>query len=98
MQKLHEDTLHGLYGDGSKHVGVIAELCNKIINHCHSIMNRYIVEDNHLNGTIEKLTVTASSTFQNDIISDTSLELDGFIGKMEDDYHEQEQMEQEREQ
>ncbi|CAF5169512.1 unnamed protein product, partial [Rotaria sp. Silwood1] len=29
---------------------------------------------------------------------DTSLELDGFIGKMEDDYHEQEQMEQEREQ
>ncbi|CAF4718532.1 unnamed protein product [Rotaria sp. Silwood1] len=74
MQKLHEDTLHGLYGDGSKHVGVIAELCNKIINHCHSIMNRYIVEDNHLT------------------------ELDGFIGKMEDDYHEQEQMEQEREQ
>ncbi|CAF5162887.1 unnamed protein product, partial [Rotaria sp. Silwood1] len=60
-------------------------------------MNRYIVEDNHLTGTIEKLTVTASSTFQNDIISDTSLELDGFIGKMEDDYHEQEQMEQERE-
>ncbi|CAF0795858.1 unnamed protein product [Rotaria sp. Silwood1] len=55
-------------------------------------------EDNHLTGTIEKLTVTASSTFQNDIISDTSLELDGFIGKMEDDYHEQEQMEQEREQ
>ncbi|CAF3490294.1 unnamed protein product [Rotaria sp. Silwood1] len=98
IQKLCEDTLHSLCGDSDKHVGVTAELCNKIINHCHSIMNRYIVEDNHLSGTIQKLIVTASSTFQSDILSGTSLELDGFLGEMEDDYREQEEREQEREQ
>ncbi|CAF3371603.1 unnamed protein product [Rotaria sp. Silwood1] len=64
----------------------------------HLLFDRYMVEDNHLSGTIQKLIVTASSTFQNDIISDTSLELDGFIGEMENEYHEQEQMKQEREQ
>ena len=56
---MREDTLHGLYDDGDKHVGITAELCNKIINHCHSIMKRYIVEDSYLSGTIQKLTVIA---------------------------------------
>ncbi|CAF4764420.1 unnamed protein product [Rotaria sp. Silwood1] len=93
IQKLLEDTLHGSYGDSDKHIGVTAELCNKIINHCHSIMNRYIVEDNHLSGTTQKLTVAASSIFQSDILSDISLEIGGFIGEMEDDYQEQEEME-----
>ena len=58
-------------------------------------MNRYIAEDNQLTGTMQKLTVTDSSTFQSDILTDTSLELDGFMGEMEDDYQEQEHLEQE---
>jgi len=70
----------------------------KVIGHVHGVINRYIKEDVQLDGTIDKLIVKSTTVVIDSsyIINDQVNELDVFMGEMEDDYAEQEQMEDER--
>ena len=56
-QQLVEQTRRGFYGHpATKHRGVTAHLCTKLINHCHKWSNKFIEQDLELDGSVDQCT------------------------------------------
>jgi hypothetical protein len=55
MAHLRDATLRAFYGDGLRHTGITSVMCRNWINGCHKDMNKAILADGVLSGTIDNL-------------------------------------------
>jgi hypothetical protein len=83
MEKLREQTIAGMYGESDhEHEGVTAELCQKMIKHCHKWCDSFIQSSSELHGSVNNLHLVSrpEGLMDNSIESDEEQEADPFGG------------------
>jgi transposase len=75
MNELKQQTMDGFYGNvNHSYKGITADLCQSLINNCHTWCNQFIADDDVLVGEVNALQL-------DDHIDDTNIDIDDDIDK-----------------